>query len=161
MAAVRHHYFGSAGPRTAPAPPEAPVYVLFVTDGGTTDPQQTIEQLVASSYEPLFWQLLVVGTVEMQVRSVMEANFGPGSPNAAIASRIPEQQKMQMVRGAVDSSMANLRSIDTVTGRYLDNHSFVSAPTPAAMPDESLYDALLEGYAVWLKQARTQGIVTG
>ena len=60
-----------------------------MTDGGTTDPQQTVEQLVASSYEPLFWQMLVVGTIEMQVHSVMEANFGPDSPNAAIAGRDP------------------------------------------------------------------------
>jgi stress response protein SCP2 len=161
MAAVRQHYFGSAGPRNAPASPAAPVYVLFVTDGGTTDPQQTIEQLVASSYEPLFWQMLVVGTVEMQARSVMEANFGPNSPNAAIASRIPEEQKQAIVRQAVDNSMSTLRSIDTVSGRYLDNHGFVAAPTPEAMPDEALYDALLEGYAGWLKAARTQGLVTG
>jgi hypothetical protein len=56
------------------------VHVLFVTDGGTTDPQQTVEQLVASSFERLFWQLLVVGTVDMQVRSVYQA--------------IPEQQKL-------------------------------------------------------------------
>ncbi len=161
MAAVRQRYFGTAGPRNSPAPPETPVYVLFVTDGGTTDPQQTIEQLVASSYEPLFWQMLVVGTVEMQVRSVMEANFGPGSPNAAIASRIPEEQKQAIVRQAVDNSMATLRTIDSVSGRYLDNHGFVEAPTPAAMPDEALYDALLERYAGWLEEARTQGLVTG
>jgi stress response protein SCP2 len=161
MAAVRQHYFGTAGPRSSPAPPEAPVYVLFVTDGGTTDPQQTIEQLVASSFEPLFWQMLIVGTVEMQVRSVMEANFGPGSPNAAIASRIPEAQKLTIVRQAVDNSMATLRSIDNVSGRYLDNHGFAEAPTPEALPDEALYDALLERYAGWLKQARSQGLVTG
>ena len=66
-----------------------------------------------------------------------------------------------MVREAVDNSMSTLRSIDTVSGRYLDNHGFVEAPTPAAMPDEALYDALLERYAGWLKQASTQGIVTG
>jgi stress response protein SCP2 len=162
MAAVRQHYFGTSGPRTAPAaPPEAPVYVLFVTDGGTTDPQQTVEQLVASSYEPLFWQMLIAGTVEMQVRSVLVANFGPNSPNAAIAAHIPEEQKLTIARQAVEGSMATIRSIDTVSGRYLDNHGFVAAPTPAAMPDEALYDALLERYAVWLKQARTQGLVTG
>lgn len=161
MAAVRQHYFGTSGPRESPAPPAPAVYVLFVTDGGTTDPQQTVEQLVASSYEPLFWQMLVVGTVEMQVRSVLEANFGPNSPNAAIASRIPDEQKMAIARSAVENSMSTLRSIDSVTGRYLDNHGFVEAPTPAAMPDEALYDALLERYAGWLKQARTQGLVTG
>jgi hypothetical protein len=161
MAAVRQHYFRTSGPRTAPASPEAPVYVLFVTDGGTTDPQQTVEQLVASSYEPLFWQMLIVGTVEMQVRSVLEANFGPNSPNAAIASHIPQEQKLAIARQAVEGSMATIRSIDSVAGRYIDNHGFVAAPTPAAMPDEALYDALLERYAVWLKQARTQGLVTG
>ncbi len=161
MAAVRQHYFGTSGPRNAPAAPQAPVYVLFVTDGGSTDPQQTIEQLVASSYEPLFWQMLVVGTVDMQIRSVYQANFGPNSPNAAIAGRIPEEQKLAMVRGAVDNSLATMRSIDSVQGRLLDNHGFVTAETPASMPDEALYDALLDRYAVWLKQARAQGLVTG
>ena len=81
------------------------MYVLFVTDGGTTDPQQTVEQLVASSYEPLFWQMLIVGTVEMQVRSVLAANFGPNSPNAAIAAHIPEEQKLAIARQAVRPSL--------------------------------------------------------
>jgi hypothetical protein len=116
---------------------------------------------VASSFEPLFWQMLIVGTVEMQVRSVLAANFGPNSPNAAIAAHIPEEQKLAIARQAVEGSMATIRSIDSVGGRYLDNHGFVAAPTPAAMPDEALYDALLDRYAVWLKQARTQGLVTG
>jgi hypothetical protein len=161
MAAVRQHYFGASGPRQAPAPAAVPVYVLFVTDGGSTDPQQTVEQLVASTYEPLFWQMLVVGTVEMQVRSVTAANFGPGGPNAAIAARLTQQQMEGMARTAVDMSMRTVRSIDAVNNGLLVNHAFVTAETPSAMPDETLYDALLERYAGWLKEARRLGLVTG
>ena len=54
-----------------------------------------------------------------------------------------------------------MRSIDAVQGRLLDNDGFVTAETPGAMPDEALYDALLDRYAGWLKQARAQGLVTG
>jgi hypothetical protein len=60
MRLVRRRYFGSDASRRAPIAGPTPVYVMFVTDGGPTDPDIAIEQVRSSSYEPIFWQFMAV-----------------------------------------------------------------------------------------------------
>jgi hypothetical protein len=38
-----------------------PVYVMFVTDGDTSDESIAEEQIRSSSYEPIFWQFMAIG----------------------------------------------------------------------------------------------------
>ena len=42
-------------------PQGLPVYVMFVTDGGTEDKSKTEKELRAASAEPLFWQFMAIG----------------------------------------------------------------------------------------------------
>ncbi len=42
-------------------PEGLPVYVMFVTDGGTDDKAKTQRELRAASAEPLFWQFMAIG----------------------------------------------------------------------------------------------------
>ena len=58
---LRQHYTGDASPRSTPAPAQVPVYVMFVTDGATTDQDATRAQLTSSSYEPVFFQFMALG----------------------------------------------------------------------------------------------------
>jgi hypothetical protein len=51
----------SIGKRTAPLKAKMPVYVMFVTDGDTSDESIAEEQIRSSSYEPIFWQFMAIG----------------------------------------------------------------------------------------------------
>lgn len=42
-------------------PLSQPVYIMFVTDGATSDEPQTEQYLKESSYEPIFWQFMAIG----------------------------------------------------------------------------------------------------
>jgi hypothetical protein len=42
-------------------PEGLPVYVMFVTDGGTDDKSKTEKELRAASAEPIFWQFMAIG----------------------------------------------------------------------------------------------------
>ncbi len=59
---VRRRYFGSDAPRQAPIAGPVPVYVMFVTDGAPDDRDVAVDQLRSSSYEPIFWQFMAVGS---------------------------------------------------------------------------------------------------
>jgi len=63
MQAIRAFYFPDAagGERTRPVAAELPVYVMFVTDGGTSDQATTEKQLRWASNEPIFWQFTGIG----------------------------------------------------------------------------------------------------
>ncbi len=61
MELLRQHYLGAADPRSTPLSQPVPVYVMFVTDGATTDQDLTREQLTSSSFEPMFWQFMAIG----------------------------------------------------------------------------------------------------
>lgn len=61
MELLRQHYLGAADQRSSPLPQPVPVYVMFVTDGATTDQDLTREQLTSSSFEPMFWQFMAIG----------------------------------------------------------------------------------------------------
>ncbi|MFZ2724647.1 MAG: VWA domain-containing protein [Methylococcaceae bacterium] len=49
------------GERTTPLKAELPVYVMFVTDGDTSDEYKAEKQIQWSSYEPIFWQFMAIG----------------------------------------------------------------------------------------------------
>ncbi len=158
MQAVRQHYFpdGGGGPRTAPRPDKLPVYVMFVTDGQTTDQAGTKQQVEWSSYEPLFWQFMAIG---QSSRNVTAQN----APAASAGSK--KKQK----RGGFSARLASmltgdfqfLEELDDMPGRFVDNADFFSVADPADLSDEQLYDLMMNEYPGWLKLARSQGLLPG
>lgn len=61
--------------------------------------------------------------------------------------------------GIGDQNFDYLQSIDTMTGRKLDNVSFTRAVDIERMPDEELYRNVLGEYAKWIPQARAKGYI--
>jgi stress response protein SCP2 len=57
-------------------------------------------------------------------------------------------------------NLSFLQSLDTLTGRVIDNAGFFPAgEDPRARPDAALYDALMSEFPSWLRLARQAGIV--
>ena len=137
MKLIRRHYFGDDAARTTPRPDRLPVYVMFVTDGETFDKDITADQVRSSSYEPLFWQFIAIGNTPKSI----DAQFG-AKPRAG-------GERFQF-----------LEQLDDLPGRYLDNADFFSVSDPANIPDDALYDVLMNEYPGWVGQARAAGLLT-
>jgi hypothetical protein len=150
MQAVRRHYFPDAagGARTSPLQEALPVYVIFVTDGQTTDQAGTKQQVIWSSYEPLFWQFMAIGQSSRNVT----------------AQGVPPAKKKKGGLGARFASMMAgdfqfLEELDDMPGRLVDNADFFSVADPAELSDEQLYDLMMNEYPGWLQLARSQGLL--
>lgn len=63
---IRKHYFGSDKDRSKPVSDAVPVYVMFVTDGSTSDEKVATAQIRSASYEPIFWQFMGIGSDRFQ-----------------------------------------------------------------------------------------------
>lgn len=143
MQLVRQHYFGTADLRNAPFGQELPVYVMFVTDGRTMDEAITRDQIIASSFEPLFWQFLAIGKSSHSV-----------APGASM-------KKPSRWGGGRKSGgeFEFLEELDAMTGRYVDNANFFAVEDPATIPDADLYELLMNEYPGWLQLARQRGLL--
>ena len=133
--AVRRHYFPDArgGERRAVAKAAVPVYVMFVTDGSTSDKPLTERQLRWASREPIFWQFMGIGK-------------GRKSTAKALAS-------------FADSDFPFLEKLDELDGRLVDNADFFSVTSPDEHADAVLYDLLMNDYPQWVKQVRGLGMI--
>ena len=136
MQMIRQHYFGG-GARNEPHPQKIPVYVMFLTDGATSDENGARAQVRDSSYEPLFWQFMGLGKSKKDVKKV-----GGGFWAKAFAS-----------------DFTFLEELDTMSGRYVDNANFFSVAAPDDLPDEQLYDLLMSEYPEWVKAAPSKGLL--
>jgi len=150
MALIREHYFGSAESRREPRADPVPVYVMFVTDGQTFDEDGAREQVISSSYEPLFWQFMAIGA---SARTTA-ATAPPGRPSTGLFGR----RRAAPAAGA-NSEFRFLEELDDMTGRYLDNADFFAVEDPAAIPDDQLFELLMTEYPGWLIQAREKGLL--
>lgn len=135
MQAVRQHYFPDSRADSKTLQTAAlPVYVMFVTDGTTSDPQFTENQLRASSYEPIFWQFMGIGK-----------------------SRKAKSKNRLLALFQTDFEF--LEKLDDLSGRFIDNADFFSTESPDEYPDSELYQLLMTEYPEWLKQARQKGLL--
>lgn len=141
MAQVRRHYFGSDELRYAPMGQPLPVYVMFVTDGRPNDKRRTQDQLIASSYEPMFWQFMAIGKSAMALTA---------------DGRAPVKRRG---RSSAGGEFEFLEQLDDLDGRYVDNANFFAVEDPAAIPDDSLYELLMGEYPGWLTLARQRGLL--
>jgi hypothetical protein len=135
MEEVRRHYFPDAGggERKWPCKSSLPVYVMFVTDGTTSDKPLTERQLRWASREPIFWQFMGIGKGKKS-KSKLLANFA-------------------------DSDFPFLEKLDELNGRLIDNANFFSVAGPDEHSDAALYDLLMAEYPTWVKQARQHGLL--
>lgn len=135
MAAVRRHYFPDAagGERTSLHAAPLPVYVMFLTDGSTSDQPMTERQLRWSSREPIFWQFMGIGK--------------------------GKKSKSKRLVDFADSDFPFLEKLDELSGRLIDNADFFSVASPDEHSDSALYDLLMTEYPAWIGQARRHGLL--
>ncbi len=133
--AVRRHYFpdSGGGERQAPHKAKLPVYVMFVTDGTTSDKPVTERQLRWASHEPIFWQFMGIGKGKKS-KSKLLANFA-------------------------DSDFPFLEKLDELDGRLIDNANYFSVSSPDEHSDSELYDLLMGEYPQWLELARKKSML--
>lgn len=110
-----------------------PIYVVFVTDGGTQDVRKSTNAITAAAAEPIFWQFVAIGEHE-------------GKAPAKIGKALP--------RG-----FDFLAMLDTMPGRVVDNAGFFAVPDPSEPTDEELYDMLFAEFPDWLRCAREVGVL--
>ena len=137
MKTIRSHYFREQGSRAQPLRQKIPVYVMFLTDGQTTDANSTRSQVQWSSYEPIFWQFMGLGKSKKDV----------GASGGGFWAR------------ALASDFSFLEELDAMSNRYVDNANFFSVSDPDVLPDEQLYDLLMGEYPQWVKQAPSLGLL--
>lgn len=135
MQAIRAFYFPdkAGGERTRPVAAELPVYVMFVTDGGTSDQATTEKQLRWASNEPIFWQFMGIGK--------------------------GRKSKSKFLAAFADSDFPFLEKLDELQGRLVDNANYFSVSSPDEHSDAELYDLLMTEYPGWLKLARGNGLL--
>lgn len=135
MEAIRMFYFPDAkgGERSAPLRQALPVYVMFVTDGTTSDKGATEKQLRWSSLEPIFWQFMGIG----KGKKLKNKPFDPFA----------------------ESDFPFLDKLDELPGRLIDNANFFSVSSPDEHTDTALYDLLMTEYPGWLTLARRHGLL--
>ena len=99
---IRSFYFSESGKRKKPLKNDIPVYVMFLTDGATSDESIAKEQIEWSSYEPIFWQFMAIGNSKKDVK---------GSGIFASLERV------------ITPDFSFLKQLDTMQGRGLDHQS--------------------------------------
>lgn len=134
MKSIREFYFGAMKDRGGGgAAADMPVYVMFVTDGGTSDMAVAERQLKDSSHEPIFWQFMGIG-----------------------AGRKSKDKRLADYAG---SDFPFLEKMDELPDRLLDNANYFSVLHPAEHDDDALYDLLMTEYPDWVRQARQHGLI--
>ena len=121
MAMVRQHYQGGLG--------QIPVYVMFVTDGDTSDRKESERQIIAASQEGIFWQFMAIG--EDSRKGFFAKILGP--------------------------QFEFLTHLDSLRNRFVDNANFFLVQNPAALAEEELYRLMMVEYPTWLRAARAKG----
>ncbi len=130
MEAVRRFYFPDANGRERKSALSAPVpvFVMFVTDGTTSDKSLTEKQLRWASQEPIFWQFMGIGK-------------GKKSKNKKLAA-------------FAHSDFPFLEQLDELSGRLIDNANYFSVSSPDEHSDSELYDLLMAEYPGWITLAK-------
>jgi stress response protein SCP2 len=128
MRRVREFY------RHQPGFGDMPIYVMFVTDGGTPDVRVSEQQILEASREPFFWSFMAIG------KRPSGGLFGGKKSN-----RLP--------RG-----FDFLAYLDDMPGRLVDNANFFSVEDPSVPTDEQLFELLMEEFPQWQEAAHKAGL---
>lgn len=154
MELIRQRYFGTSAPRRQPHRDQLPVYVMFITDGQTMDEDTTREQVISSSYEPIFWQFMAIGQSDQAVDAKPPAS--QGSSGGGFFSRLAGAGA---ARPGGRDQFAFLTELDDMGGRLIDNADFFVVTDPANITDEQLFELMSTEYPGWLTMARGKGLL--
>ena len=154
MELIRQRYFGSSASRRQPHRDQLPVYVMFITDGQTMDEDTTREQVISSSYEPIFWQFMAIGQSDQAV------DARPPAAQAAAGGGFFSRLAGGGARpGGGRNQFAFLTELDDMGGRLIDNADFFVVTDPANITDEQLFELMSTEYPGWLTMARGKGLL--
>lgn len=128
MGLMREHY--ARQPNAA----STPVYIMFVTDGGTQDTRRSETEIIAASREPLFWQFMAIG-------------------------QMPKTTGIFGGRRRLPHGFDFLAYLDKMEGRAVDNANFFAVTDPDEPSDDELFDLLMAEYPAWQTAAITAGIL--
>jgi hypothetical protein len=108
-----------------------PVYVMFVTDGGTQDEALSERMIREAASEPIFWCFMAIG-------------------------RAPDSKP----RGwfSLPSGFEFLARLDTMQDRVVDNAHFFAVEDPSAPGDEELFELMMEEFPEWQTAAHNAGL---
>lgn len=79
---VRTHYTNYKYERSEPLQTDIPVYVMFLTDGQPSDKSASTRALKNSSFEPIFWQFMGVGSANFSYLEKLDDLSGRYIDNA-------------------------------------------------------------------------------
>jgi stress response protein SCP2 len=127
MQMIREYY------RIQPNFGHIPVYVMFTTDGDTSDRPQSERQIIEAAREGIFWQFMAIGT--------------------------PPQERKGFFSRILGSDFQFLEHLDTMRNRFLDNANFFLVQDPAEPSDEELIQLMMAEYPDWLRAARAKGLL--
>lgn len=111
-----------------------PLFVMFVTDGGTENRGLAETQIREASAEPIFWKFMAIGEMPQGVRP----------------------KKRGLPRG-----FDFLAYLDDMPGRTIDNADFFAVSDPDQPTDEEFFDLMAEEFAGWIDAALGAGVLRG
>ncbi|MDG5496030.1 VWA domain-containing protein [Niveispirillum sp. BGYR6] len=117
---------------------QMPVYVMFLTDGGTEDRALSEKMIVEASREPIHWSFIAIG--ERPAGGLLERGKKSG--------RLP--------RG-----FDFLAYLDDMPGRLVDNANFFAVDDPSKPSDEEIFELLMEEFPSWQEAAHEAGLFRG
>jgi hypothetical protein len=140
MRLIRQFYFPTGGGehKNQPLSAEEPVLVMFVTDGDTLDKEETEQQLISSSYEPIFWQFMAIGKSHKDIK---------------------QRGVLGWLMKELVGDFRFLEHLDTMKGRFVDNANFFSVTDPSEISNDELYELLMTEYPQWLKEIKNKTLV--
>lgn len=147
---------------------EHPVYVMFVTDGETSNKSRVTEKIIELSKKPYFIQFIGLGeTIFPESGSDGASDAQPVAQKKGLLSRLfgsssststPAPARTRTTR-RMGSGFEFLSTLDEMDGRFIDNANFFAMKEPTTLPDDKLYELMLNEYPQWLKEARAKGII--
>jgi stress response protein SCP2 len=127
MALVREHYQGRSDAE------QIPVYVLFATDGDTSDRNESEQQIREAAQEAIFWQFMAIGT--------------------------PPEEKKGFFSKLLSPDFKFLAHLDTMPNRFIDNANFFLVRDPAKPSVDQLIEYMMVEYPSWLTLAHEKGLL--
>ena len=109
-----------------------PVYVMFVTDGGTENRKLAEQQIKEASSDAIFWKFMAIGPMPSGVK--------PGG--------------RKLPRG-----FDFLAYLDDMPGRVIDNADFFAVEDPDGPTDTEFFDLMATEYGGWLEAAAKAGVL--
>jgi hypothetical protein len=128
---------------------DLPVYVMFVTDGDTSDKGAVTRMMQKISSHPYFIQFMGLG------RQYTPNKKDAGGVKSGFFSRLLNV----FGDGPSDTGFDYLTNLDEMEGRVVDNANFFAIKHPTAVSDERLYELLMNEYPQWLDAARAAKIL--